>query len=80
MKYDLIMLTENNNKNSHSDLSTFCIPKCLFGYKIYFLVWFKETRKINKIKTLRSKKQIENQGFLGSLSSSLTQENAVNQH
>ena len=62
------MLIENNNKNSHSDLSTFCIPKFLVGYKIYFLVWFKEVRKINKIKTLRTKKQSENQGFLGRLS------------
>lgn len=34
MKYCLIMRIENNsNKNSHSNLSTFCTPEFLFGCK-----------------------------------------------
>lgn len=68
MKHGLITLTENSTiKTLTQAYQHFASWNFFLGAKIYFVIGFKEARKMNTMK-----KGMENVVFLGILSSSLT--------
>lgn len=75
------MFAENYNKSLTQTYRHFASWSFSLGARIYFAVWFKEVRKMNNMKkdieNQEAKGEIENQGFLGNLSSPLTWEDAV---